>query len=225
MAGSGVVATLRAMADIVELDLGARRAAFLPAADGHLALTGPDGGALVLGTGAVGASAQSLGVTLRWRPGEGVAGGPVAEDARVILQGTALPIPALTRSLDGGLALDAAGWAAVEGLLGAVAELAGDAVGADWPVVVAQVLGWRPDAGAGPRLELSALSRTRPPHSGLMYASSSPADDASPAIRLLDLLSDLLAGPLGSRLGAGRPELPWRLPLGAAATPGQAAPR
>ena len=71
LAGSGVVATLRARAVLAVLDLGARSAAFLPAVDGRLELSGPGGAPLSLGTSAVGASAQALGLALAWRAGAG----------------------------------------------------------------------------------------------------------------------------------------------------------
>ena len=106
-----------------------------------------------------------------------------------------LAIPALARGADGRLTLDAEGWTAVEGLLGAVAELAGDAVGAEWPLALARLLGWRPEAGAGPRLELATL--VADPAAALeafARALFAVGDGAASVERLLDLLATLLAG-------------------------------
>ncbi|MGZ6671177.1 MAG: DUF6603 domain-containing protein [Solirubrobacteraceae bacterium] len=218
LAGSGLTAALRAQGVLVVLDLAGRHAAFLPTADGQLELRGPDGAPLTLGTSTVGASAQALGLVLRWRAGAGVSGGPQATDARVVLAGGTVAIPELVRGADGRLALDADGWAAVEALLGAVAELAGRAAGVSWPATIAGLLGWRPETASGPRLELEALVADPAATLSAFAREALAVTESSATVeRALDLLAGLLAGPLGARLGAGRLEAPWRLDLGGGA--------
>jgi hypothetical protein len=218
LAGSGVTAALRAQAVLVVLDLANRHAAFLSTADGRIELRGPDDAPLTLGTSTVGASARALGLALSWRAGAGVSGGPLATDVRIVVAGSTLAIPELVRGADGRLTLDAEGWAAVETLLGAVAELAGSAAGVSWPATIAGLLGWMPSAAGGPRLELEALvADPAAALGGFAREVLAVAESAATVERALDLLAGLLAGPLGTRLGAGRLDAPWRLDLGGGA--------
>jgi hypothetical protein len=218
LGGAGVIAALRAQAVLATLDLDGRHASFLPSADGRLELRGPNGAPLTLGTSTVGASAQALGLALRWRAGSGVSGDAFATDAQIILTGATIAIPELVRDEEGRLTLDADGWAAVEALLAAVAELAGRAAGVSWPATVAGLLGWTPGAG-GPHLELAALVADPTATLGA-YAREvlAVAESAATLEQALDLLAGLLAGELGTRLGTGRLDAPWRIDLGGGAS-------
>ena len=218
LGGAGVIAALRAQAVLATLDLDGRHASFLPSADGRLELRGPDGAPLTLGTSTVGASAQALGLALRWRAGAGVSGDAFATNAQIILTGATIAIPEFVRDAEGRLTLDADGWAAVEALLAAVADLAGRAAGVSWPATVAGLLGWTPGA-SGPHLELAALVADPTATLGA-YAREvlAVAESAATLEQALDLLAGLLAGELGTRLGSGRLDAPWRIDLGGGAS-------
>ena len=142
LTGSGLAVALGADVDLVELDLGARRASFLPAAGGRLVFTGPAGAPLSLGTGAVGVGVDALGVQLGWSATGGLRVAPLARAPRLRLPGGEVELPELVVDGTGGVGPGRCGLGGGRAAGGGAAPAAAEGAGLDWLVALVRLLGW-----------------------------------------------------------------------------------
>src|SRR5262249_7841712 len=151
-----------------------------------------NGEPLRLGTGTLGVTAAGIGLGLRWTAGGGLTGNVSADRARLVLPDGDVPLPELTFGPDGRLALDAAGWTAVEQLLGRAADAAAAGPGRTWLATLVQLLGWSgrgsvagvAAAAAGSRLPLADL--VTDPGAALATLGQSVVDAAGQPAALAD---------------------------------------
>ncbi len=235
LGGSGVAAALALEATLAELGLGdgtsdpvtsLRHAAFLPDLTGRLSFTAAGAGPLALGETPVALLADALGLAVSWTAPGGARVAPVATGVRLALaSGGTLDLPVPVVGPDGGLTLDDAGWAALETLVGAVAQSLAGTAGLSWVADAVGLVGWSPGAQitsrapgkrpvpSGPRLSLAGLVSDPATTLSAYLGSLLDVGSATSGVEaVLDVLS-LLTGPASGRYGGGGARDPWRLPL------------
>ena len=215
---TGVRASLVLRVGIVRLDLAAAAAAFLPDTHARLTLTGAGGARLRLGATGIAASVSSIGIDLAWAPDTGVRAVPILADARLHLSTGDVVFPALAIGADGRLALDDAGWRAVERLAGALAVEAASRADLPWLATVASLIGWAPTLRP-PSLALApsgtaALSLSglvADPAAALQIFGRALVRDEDALRTLLEALAAMLVR--GALDGVGATSRPWIVPL------------
>ena len=209
------------------LDLAGRHASFLPLVAASLGARGTGTGTGGTGStdaqismGPVAVRADEIGLRARWRPGRGLDIGVLAPNLAVRVDGTdlALTLPAI--GADGSVALDDAGWDALEVLLGLLAQAAPVGLVAN----LARALGWGGrlaggvSGGADPALRLRLADlRTQPAQAVTAWLAGLALADSGELLRLLRPLARALTGgrhDWGLLDGAGTPREPWRVALG-----------
>ena len=201
-AAAGVSATLLTL----RLDTGT--ATFLDRATGSVGL-GPRGtDPARLDLGPVALEFRALSVTVGWSPGAGLRAAPAGTDLVLRVDGTALPVPLPTVGPDGRWSF-APDWAEVEDLLGQLGRRLG------LPAVTAllDLLGWDGAGGSGAHLPLGDL--VADPAAALeTWLLDGVLDCDHLAAALGPVAWVLSGGTLDAPLGGGRPDAPWRCPVG-----------
>jgi hypothetical protein len=163
-------------------------------------------------------TATHVGGRLGWSPTRGLAAELLVPELTLQVGGTELPVVLPVVGADGSVTLPAAGWDAVERLVGYLSGVVGG-LAAD----TTALLGWTAApsrAGQDPappatRLRLADL--VADPAAALRaWLPAVAVSTAGPA--LLRLVADLMAGSGGVQgvlLGSGHPDDPFRLPVGA----------
>jgi hypothetical protein len=158
--------------------------------------------------------ADHIGLRARWRPASGLGVDVVAPNLGVELGETRLPVTLPALGGDGAVALDAAGWDAVEALAGVLASV----TPVPWLADLVAALGWvRPATGAGqPRLRLADLMTGDPAAAVRGWLTGLVLDDAGQIADGLAALARILTGSAvasGRFRGLGTDADPWRLPI------------
>ena len=205
---------------LVELDLAARGASFLPLVACSLAgrartASGP--AAAAVESGPIAFRADEVGLEARWQPGQGLSVGVLAPNLAVRVGGADVPVALPIVGADGTVTLSDDGWDAIEGLLGALADVAPVGITGD----LARALGWRlrpPGRPVrGPRLRLADL-RADAKQAIEDWLAELAFEESGELVRLLQPLARALSGgrdDWGWLAGTGAPGDPWRLDLDA----------
>lgn len=211
---------------LVDINFAQPSARFLTAVDASLQLRARGRDEAVIPIGPALLSADFVAVVAAWSPTAGLKVDVQAPG--LALSGVAgldaLPVPVPRLDASGRIVLDAAGWAALEELLAALAQAAAP----PWLDDLVALLGWvRRESGApgeqggrvgppGARLRLQHFATDA---RGALQAWLRDAIQADAQVlqRGLNLLSNLLTGTRdgvsGLLQGRGHPDDPWRLPI------------
>ncbi len=220
------VVSTRVAATLARLDLAARSAQLLLGAQASLSArergANPPRARLELADG-IELLADHVGLALAWSPAVGLSADVSLPNPRLVADGLTLPLALPTLDANGQVALPAAGWDAVQLLIGHLAKLS--AVGPSFLGDVVAALGWdTPPEVAGGRFE----TRTSLRLADLVAAPATAAaalrawlpqlltTDVGP--RALSLLADLFGGSGAGRAtfrGSGSPDDPFRVVLDA----------
>ena len=220
-----VVSTRIAVA-LARLDLAARSAQLLTGAQASISArergANPPRARLELAEG-IELLADHVGLALRWSPATGLATDVSLPNPRLVADGRPLPIALPAIDASGAVVLPAAGWDALQLLVGHLAQLRGG--GPSFVAELAAALGWdSPPDVAGGRLASRATLRladlvASPAAAAAAIEAWLPrllVTDVGP--RALSLLADLFGGS-GSRRatfrGVGSPDDPFRVVLDA----------
>ncbi len=205
---------------LVALDLAARHASFLTIVTASVGARARGSTAAEVEVGPVAFRADQVGINARWQPGHGLDVGVLAPNLAVHLGEVDVPVGLPVIGADGTVSLDDAGWDALQGLLGALAEAAPIGVVGD----LARALGWRlrpPGRPArGPHLRLAEL-RTDAAKAIREWLGKLALDEAGELVRALRPLARALSGGVdewGSLSGTGTAADPWRLGLDSSAS-------
>jgi hypothetical protein len=214
------VVRTRFAAVLAKLDFAARTAQLLPGAEASLTARergiNPPTAQLVLGSN-VELLADHVGLRLAWSPTAGFAADVSAPNPRIVSGGDTVPIALPVIAADGSVTLPAAGWDALQILVGHLAALAGG-----FFREIVQALGWNVDAGhAGGTSEVRATLRladliTQPQQAFADWLPRLVMSDLGP--RALALMADLFAGSGVNRgfiVGTGHPDDPYRFAISA----------
>ena len=220
--------TTRLAAHLAQIDLAGCSASLLPAVDVSLTARARGSTEALIDLGPLSIVADHVGLLGRWRAAGGLTLGLDAPGLRLRTDEGEAPIALPTRGPDGGLVLDEAGWAALEGMLGLLAlhgradlEGAGDPVA--WLVQLVDALGWTTVDPGVPRLSLEDLVSDLPAALSswlrdAVAATNPMALDRGPLGVLVEALGRALAGSpsaFAHVTGAGRPDDPYLLHLDA----------
>ena len=199
---------------LAEIDLGARTASLLTGASGRLTArergVTPPRVTLVISEG-VSISSGPVGVRLDWSVASGLSSAIEVPDLTLQIGDETIPVPLPVIEPDGSVSLDAAGWDAVEELIGRLAILI------PGPVEdIVSLLGWtqRPFV-TGAELRLADLVDD-PAAALAAWLPQLALSELGP--EALSFLADLFsaAGDVsGAIAGSGHPDDPYRLPIGA----------
>jgi hypothetical protein len=199
--------------EIIRLDLAAGGAVFLPKVEATVSMRARGATQSYLGAGPFQVAADFIGLGLSWSPSAGIAFGVQAPNLKVVVDDTSIPVTLPTIGADGTLALDAAGWDALEPFIGLLASEAR----VPWIAHLVAVLGWSPGSSSagGPHLRLADLvSNAAPAITGWLTQVALSETDV--LVEALNALARVLTGALGSsglRLGNGTPDSPYLVPL------------
>ncbi len=202
---------------LASLDLARGAATFLSLADVRLTARARGDTRALLEAGPFTLTADHLGLGATWRPATGLSVALLAPNLAVALEDTpAVPLALPVLGADGTLALDAAGWDAVERLVGLLAALAP----VPWVDDLVVALGWSlesPEAEVldRPHLSLADLAAD-PPTAVSRWLQALALDDRGLLRDGLAALARVLTGSrdgFGILDGSGRPHDPFRLPL------------
>jgi hypothetical protein len=212
------VVRTRFAAVLAKLDFSAMTAQLLPGAEALLTARergiNPPRARLALG-GNVDLLADHVGLRLAWSPTAGFAADLSAPNPRIESGGLTLPIALPAIAADGSVTLPAAGWDALQILVGHMAKLAGG-----FFEEIVQALGWDIEGGrAGGTSEVRATLRladlvTQPQQALADWLPRLVMSDLGP--RALSIVADLFAGSGVNRgviLGTGHPDNPYRLAI------------
>ena len=214
------VVDTRLVAVLARLDLAAKTAQLLPGVEALLGArergANPPRARLSLGEG-IELAADHVGLRLAWSPATGLSADVSAPNPRLVSGDLTVPVALPVIAADGSVTLPAAGWDAVQALVGHLASLAGgflaDGVRAlGWDVETAQ-----PGGTSEVRATLRLADLVAQPQQALeAWLPRLVLSDVGP--RALALLADLLAGSgvnHGFILGTGHPDDPYRLAVDA----------
>lgn len=220
-----VVATRIAVV-LARIDLSARSAQLLPGAQASISArergANPPRARLELADG-IELLADHVGLALSWSPGGGLAAEVSLPHPRLVADGRTLPIALPAIDASGNVVLPAAGWDALQLLVGHLARLNG--AGPSFLADVVTALGWNsPPQVAGGHLASRATLRladlvSSPAVAAAAIRSWLPrllTTDVGP--RALSLLADLFGGSGAGRAtfrGTGSPDDPFRVVLDA----------
>lgn len=201
----------RLAATIAVIDLAAGSAQLLPSVDGRLTArergVSPPRAALPLADGVV-LTADHVGVRLSWGAGPGLSAHFEAPSLSLQLGGDAIPVALPVVAADGSVTFPAAGWDALQALVGHIGALL-PGFAAD----VVQLLGW---GAGGPRTPVLRLADLVADPAAALAAWLPEVLMSKVGPAALGTLADLLtaAGPVsGAFTGTGHPDDPYRLAL------------
>ena len=195
---------------LVTLDLAAGSATFLPSVDASLAARARGGTSAIIALGPMQLTADSVGLAVQWKPGQGISANVVAPNLAVQVDDFNVPLVFPAIAADGSVSLDPAGWDALEQLLGMLAS----AAPLPWIEELAKALGWN-QRGSCPHLRLADLAAdaTSAIKNWLVQLA---IDEESTLLAGLNSLARLLTGSIavsGRVTGQGTDVDPWRIPL------------
>ena len=161
---------------------------------------------------AIALTADAIGLAARWTPATGLGFEVLAPNLSVLIEDRApIPVALPVIGSDGSVALDAAGWDALEALAGLLAS----AAPIPWIGELAEVLGWSQTRAATPRLRLADLA-TDAPAAVRQWLLAIAVEEGGRLADGLAVLARVLTGTrgaFGKFDGTGRPNDPWRVPL------------
>ncbi len=207
------------LAQWLDIDFGTPAVQFLPSVRASVALRARGHDQAVVPLGSATLTADHVAVVAQWSPPAGLQFDIEAPALTLVgLPGLdPLPVPIPRLNSVGRVVLDAAGWAALEELLGAFARAAAP----PWLDDFVGLLGWQARSGlpAGARSARLSLQALAADARAALQAWLADAIVAESQVlqRGLSMLAQLLtgsrAGAGGLLLGRGHPDDPWRLPL------------
>lgn len=199
---------------IASLDLANGGVVFAPGVELRVTVTGTDTPGLEIELGPLQLSADHLGLAIDWSPDAGVRARAVAPNLAVRVDSIDIPLDLPEIALDGSIALDAAGWAALETLAGVL----GTVVPVPWVRDLLDTLGWSFREATSierPRLRLADLEANAETELR-RWLGELLLDESAAIMDALTTVARVLTGnseSFGFLDGAGRPNLPWSLPL------------
>jgi hypothetical protein len=199
----------RVAVGLVELDLAANGAVFLPSIRIQLAARVRGGTNAYLGAGPFKLTADAIGFALQWSPLQGVSANLVAPNLAVMTDTFGLPFTLPVFGTDGSLTLPPAGWDALEQVL----DLLASAAPVSWVRDLTEALGW--SGGTGPHLRLADLA-TNPAIAIKTWLVELAIDQEASLLNGLYALAQLLTGSAGATgfvQGYGTEDDPWRIPM------------
>ncbi|MGH6690320.1 MAG: hypothetical protein ACREF4_06550, partial [Gammaproteobacteria bacterium] len=199
---------------LASLDLAAGRALFAPGVDASITARARGSTRAILDLGPIQLSADHVGFVLSWRPSEGLRAAASAPNLAVSVDDVVVPLALPVPGPDGSLSLDAAGWAAVEALTGALSL----AIPVPWVRDAVEALGWSLEEPLGPprpRLRLAALEADAEAELRRWLGELLLDERASIQDALLALARVLTGSEnaFGFLEGVGLPDSPFRVPL------------
>ncbi len=194
---------------LIRLDLAAGGATFLSSVDARLTARVRGGTRSFIGVGPFELTADAIGLGVQWKPKEGISANVIAPNLAVEVDGLSLPFVLPVIAADGSLTLDAAGWDALERLIGLMASVAP----LPWIGDLVSALGWI--SGPGPHLRLAdvASDATSAIKAWLLQLA---IDEEAALLDGLNSLARLLTGSIGASGlvdGRGTEDDPWRVPI------------
>ncbi len=199
----------RVAVGLVELDLAASSAVFLPAVQMQLAARVRGGTNAYLGAGPFKLTADAIGFTVQWSPSRGISANVLAPNLAVETDSFSLPFTLPVFAADGSLTLDAAGWDALEQVL----DLLASGAPLSWIKDLTTALGW--SGASGPHLRLADLA-SNPAEAIKAWLIALAIDQESALLNGLYALAQLLTGSVGAAgfvRGYGTLDDPWRVPI------------
>jgi hypothetical protein len=197
---------------LVKLDLAAGGAVFLSSVDASLAARARGSTRAVVTLGSLALTADNIGVAASWQPSAGLSFNILAPNLAVTADGVSVPLALPVLAADGSLTLAAAGYDALEKLIGWLAS----AAPIPWIGQLAAALGWSPKrTDSQPHLRLADLAGT-PAVAIENWLIALALDDAGIVSDALEALARMLTGSAGAfGLFAGRGLLddPYRLAI------------
>jgi large repetitive protein len=194
---------------LVQLDLATGSATFLPSVEARLAARVRGGTRSFIGLGPLRLTADSVGLSLQWKPRQGVSANVIAPNLAVEAGDLSLPFALPVITADGSLTLDAAGWDALEQLIGLLAA----AAPLPWIGDLVNALGWGGRTSPHLRLADLATDATSTIKNWLIQLA---IDEESALLDALNALARQLTGSIGASglvAGRGTVEDPWRMPI------------
>lgn len=198
---------------IASIDLANGGVVFAPGVEVRVAMRASDAASLELELGPLELSADHVALSIDWAPDTGVRANVMAPNLVLRVDELDIPVDLTELALDGSVTPDAAGWAALETLAGAL----GTVVPVPWVRDLLNTLGWSFRAGAAerPRLRLADLQADAEAELR-RWLGELLLDERATIVDLLTTIARVLTGDpesFGFLDGGGRPDRPWSLPL------------
>ena len=207
--------TTRVSVALTAIDLAARHVTFVPEVTASLGAVAVTTNQALVDIGPLSVHADEIGLQATWRPAGGLSVGVNAPGLAVDTEGFSVPVTLPVVGAEGSVLLDAAGWDALEGLLGVLGAAAPVGLAGD----LVRLLGWRlrgpGEIGGGVRLRLADLA-TNPAAALTTWIGALAVEEAPELVRLLRPLARSLTGGLGDAgalTGTGTPTDPWLVRL------------
>ncbi len=203
---------LRLTAGLASLDFAAGQASFLGLVDVRLLARARGSTRAFIDLDAIVLTADAIGLAARWTPATGLGFEVLAPNLSVLIEDRApIPVALPVIASDGSVALDAAGWDALEALAGLLAS----AAPIPWIGELAEVLGWSHGRAGTPRLRLADLATDAPAavRQWLLGIAIEESGRLADALAVLARVLTGTRGAFGKFDGTGRPNDPWRVPL------------
>ena len=207
--------TTQVAVSLAAIDLGTRHVTFLPEVALSLGAVAVETNQALVDLGPLSVHADQIGLQAAWRPVGGLSVGVFAPGLQIDASGFSVPVTLPVVGADGSVALDAAGWDALEGLLGVLGAAAPVGLVGD----LVRLLGWRlrgpGEIGGGVRLRLADLAAD-PAVALTGWIGALAFEEAPELVRLLRPLARSFTGALGdvgALRGTGTPTDPWLVTL------------
>lgn len=198
---------------LMRLDLAAESAVFLSSVDVRLTARARGATQAFISLGPLTLTADHVGLAGRWRPAQGFSVEILAPHLSAQVEEVSVPLVLPVLAPDGSLALDAAGWDALERLIGLLAS----AAPMPWVRDLVVALGWVSETTPVPRPRLRLADVAADPAAAIRgWLAALALDDAGRITPALEALARVLTGSReswGRFAGQGRFDDPYRLPI------------